>query len=182
MISKNKLINNCIMKNKILSGTIVMAIMCINLSAKAVVTNDSINTKLDSLVNYDGYDAESSAEAKDIKEPVHVINQEPVLIFEKDTFDLGIQKRSEVTMVEHILCKCNSNKDICIKKVDISNMYGRVNASPRIAAGTKGTILCIIDKKSLKLGEHIDKISIFTDSEASPEVSIYLKYNIIEAK
>ena len=33
------------MKIKTLMGTIVMAMMCLNLSANAVVTNDSMNTK-----------------------------------------------------------------------------------------------------------------------------------------
>lgn len=144
------------MKIKITLGTIVMAMMCLNLSANAVVTNDSMNTKQNA--------------------------QESVLIFEKDTFDLGVQERSEVAMLEHILCKCNSSKEVRIKNVSITNMYGRVSASPRMAAGTKGTIVCIIDKKYISLGEHVDKITILTDSETSPEVSIFIKYNIIKSK
>ena len=167
------------MKNQHLACIIAMLLCAFNLlnvnaQEKKAVTSDS------TLIQYDGYDTEFASDTTNVKETIQVSSMKPVLIFEKDTFDFGTIVRTDAVLLEHILCKCNSDKDVCVKKANITNMHGRVSCSPRIVAGAKGTILCIIDKKSLKFGEHVDKITIITDSELSPEISIYVKYNVIQ--
>lgn len=108
-----------------------------------------------------------------------ISTQQAVLVTESDTIDFGRQEKSEVPLLEHILVKNCSQSDVRITAIEISNNHAKVSASPVIVAGTRGTIVCIIDKKSLPLGSHVDMISIKTDNAKMPEASLYIKYEII---
>lgn len=159
---------------------ILAVVACYWCNFNFAVAQEIKNLPSDSLnVISDNAEMEYTAERAEITEHTSVNYKDKVLIFEKDTFDLGLLERSKISYVGHFHCKCNSNKDIHIIKTTISNGQSRVTASPIISAGTRGTILCIIDKQSLSLGKHTDKITILTDSETSPEICFHITYEIV---
>jgi len=168
-------------KQSFLCITAIVA-SCI-MSYQTVRAQETNALKVDSsATKYDGYDMEFAADTMEVKTIGFIDKQAPELIFESDTINLGVFERSDVVIVHHIPCKCNSNKDIRINNISVSNSRARVSASPVIGAGTHGTIIYILDKKSIKNGEYLDKITVHTNSNDTPEVSVYLKYEITAKK
>ena len=96
----------------------------------------------------------------------------------EDTLNLGKLQRTNTTSVHHSFCKCNGSQDIRIKDIKVSNPSIKITSSPIITAGSKGTILCLLETNQLEKGEHYDTIYISTNSSTKPNVSSILRYAI----
>ena len=96
----------------------------------------------------------------------------------EDAFNLGKLQRTNTTSVHHLFCKCNGSQDIRIKDIKVSNPSIKITSSPIITAGSKGTILCLLETNQLEKGEHYDTIYISTNSSTKPNVSSILRYAI----
>lgn len=96
----------------------------------------------------------------------------------EDTLNLGTLHRSNTTSVVHLSCKCNGTTDIRINSITTTAQNIQISSSPRITAGAKGTILCLIETSRQSSGIHEETIYIKTNSTVKPDVSAILKYTI----
>lgn len=131
--------------------------------------------------DYDGYATEFAADTMIINEKIPN-SQEAGIVFEQETFNLGTLSRSDSPLVKHLLCKCKENNDVRINQIKTTNPSARVSASPLISAGSKGTILYIIDMNRVKIGSHTDTITVETNSQIQSDISIYIKYSVEDDK
>jgi len=142
------------MKNKIFFGAIILCALCMNCCRTHKVPQTST--------------------------PKQEVSKIESILEIEDTLNLGTLQRTNTTSVHHLFCKCKGSHDIRIKDIKVSNPSIKITSSPIITAGSKGTILCILETNQIDKGEHSDTIYILTNSSTEPNASSILKYTIVQ--